>query len=68
MRCGFYCTLPDTTWDLLISGLRPGDRFLFGGKTLELMRVSEMKAFVRKAKDRPILPRAIPWQATSTLR
>lgn len=40
-----------TVEESFISRLRPGDRFLFGGKTLELMRVQEMTAFVRKAKD-----------------
>ncbi len=40
-----------TVEESFISRLRPGDRFIFGGKTLELLRIREMTAFVRKAKD-----------------
>jgi len=32
-----------------VARLRPGDRFLFGGRLLELVRVHEMTAWVRKA-------------------
>jgi ATP-dependent Lhr-like helicase len=32
-----------------IARLKPGDHFLFGGRLLELMRVHEMTAYVRKA-------------------
>jgi ATP-dependent helicase Lhr and Lhr-like helicase len=32
-----------------IARLKPGDHFLFGGRLLELVRVHEMTAFVRKA-------------------
>jgi len=41
-----------------IARLTPGDRFLFGGKVLELVRVRDMTAFVRPAKHRSaIVPR-----------
>jgi ATP-dependent helicase Lhr and Lhr-like helicase len=41
-----------------IARLRPGDRFVFAGKPLEFVRVREMKAWVRKAKnDRGAVPR-----------
>jgi ATP-dependent Lhr-like helicase len=40
-----------TVEESFISRLRPGDRFIYGGKTLELVRFREMTAFVRKAKD-----------------
>lgn len=33
-----------------LSKLRPGDRFLFAGRNLELVRIREMQAFVRAAK------------------
>jgi ATP-dependent Lhr-like helicase len=32
-----------------IARMKPGDRFLFGGRTLELVRVHEMSAWVRRA-------------------
>lgn len=35
-----------------ISRLRTGDRFVFAGQTLELIRLREMTAFVRKATSR----------------
>ena len=35
-----------------ISRLRKGDTFLFGGRVLELVRVHEMTAYVRAAKNR----------------
>jgi ATP-dependent Lhr-like helicase len=41
-----------------IARLRPGDRFLFGGKLLELQGVRDMTAWVKKAKGRSgALPR-----------
>ncbi|MBB6249052.1 ligase-associated DNA damage response DEXH box helicase [Rhodanobacter sp. A1T4] len=35
-----------------VSRLRPGDRFLFAGKHLELVRVRDMTAYVRQASNR----------------
>ncbi len=35
-----------------VSRLRPGDRFLFAGKHLELVRVRDMNAYVRPAPNR----------------
>ncbi|MFX7764025.1 hypothetical protein ABTK05_20420, partial [Acinetobacter baumannii] len=32
-----------------IARLRPGDRFLFGGRVLEFVRVHEMTAWVRRS-------------------
>lgn len=41
-----------------IARLKPGDRFVFAGRILELVRVKEMTAYVRKAKgSRGIVPR-----------
>lgn len=41
-----------------ISRLRPGDRFVFAGRVLELVRVHNMTAFVRPAKQRSgVVPR-----------
>lgn len=41
-----------------IARLSPGDCFLFGGRLLELVRVQEMTAFVRRATGRrPVVPR-----------
>ncbi|MDK3021428.1 ligase-associated DNA damage response DEXH box helicase [Cupriavidus taiwanensis] len=41
-----------------IARLAPGDCFLFGGRLLELVRVQEMTAFVRRATGRrPVVPR-----------
>ncbi|ALM86763.1 DNA ligase-associated DEXH box helicase [Bordetella sp. N] len=41
-----------------IARLRPGDCFLFAGRLLELVRVHEMTAFVRRAQgSRPAVPR-----------
>ncbi|MEM9701496.1 MAG: ligase-associated DNA damage response DEXH box helicase [Planctomycetota bacterium] len=39
-----------TVEEYFISRLKPGDKFLFAGRPLELVRVFEMKAWVRKAK------------------
>ena len=39
-----------TVEEQFVSKLRPGDRFLFAGKMLELVRVRDMTAYVRKAK------------------
>jgi ATP-dependent helicase Lhr and Lhr-like helicase len=47
-----------TIEEAFISRLRPGDRFIFAGKTLEFVRVREMTAWVRKSKDtRGLVPR-----------
>ena len=35
-----------------VSRLRPGDRFLFAGRNLELVRVKDMTAYVRKSSSR----------------
>jgi ATP-dependent Lhr-like helicase len=39
-----------TVEESFISRLRPGDRFLFGGRTLELIQVRDMTVYVRKAR------------------
>ena len=41
-----------TIEESFISRLRKGDHFLFGGRTLELIRVHEMTAYVRRATGR----------------
>lgn len=47
-----------TTEEGFIARLRPGDRFVLGGRPLELVRVREMTAEVRRAKDlRGVVPR-----------
>ena len=46
-----------TVEEAFISRLQPGDRFMFGGRVLELVRVRDMTAFVRRA---PNVKRAIP--------
>jgi len=38
-----------TVEEAFIARLRPGDRFMFGGRVLELVRVHEMSAWVRRA-------------------
>ncbi|HEX2191476.1 MAG TPA: ligase-associated DNA damage response DEXH box helicase [Longimicrobiaceae bacterium] len=44
--------------ETFIARLRPGDRFVFGGKTLEFVRVRDMKAWVRRASGtRGTIPR-----------
>lgn len=35
-----------------VARLRPGERFLFGGKTLEFVRLRDLTAWVRRASDR----------------
>lgn len=41
-----------------VARMRPGDRFLFGGRCLELIRVRDLKAVVRKAAKKPtVVPR-----------
>lgn len=41
-----------------IARLKPGDRFIFGGKPLEFVRVRDMKAWVRRAPNsRGAIPR-----------
>jgi ATP-dependent Lhr-like helicase len=39
-----------TVEESFITRLKPGDRFTFAGKTLELVRVYEMKAIVRRSR------------------
>ncbi|GAB4188936.1 MAG: ligase-associated DNA damage response DEXH box helicase [Wenzhouxiangellaceae bacterium] len=51
-----------------IAALRPGERFIFAGRALELVRVREMTAYVRQAKGRSHgvarwLGSTIPWSA-----
>lgn len=47
-----------TVEESFLARLRPGDRFLFGGRALELVRVREMTAFVRvAAPGAGIIPR-----------
>jgi len=38
-----------TVEEAFVARLRPGDRFMFGGRVLELVRVHEMSAWVRRA-------------------
>jgi ATP-dependent Lhr-like helicase len=38
--------------EAFVARLRPGDRFLFGGKTLEFVRLRDLTAWVRRATDR----------------
>lgn len=38
--------------ETFIARLRPGDRFVFAGKTLEFVRVREMTAWVRRSRKR----------------
>lgn len=41
-----------------IARLRPGDLFLFGGRTLELIRVEQMTAYVKRSSGKkPAVPR-----------
>ncbi|MFF7709576.1 ligase-associated DNA damage response DEXH box helicase [Pseudomonas sp. NPDC007930] len=41
-----------------IARLRPGDLFLFGGRTLELVRVEQMTAYVKRSSGKkPAVPR-----------
>ena len=40
-----------------ISRLKPGDRFIFAGRVLQLVRVRDMTAQVRKARGTGIIPR-----------
>ncbi len=47
-----------TVDESFISRLQPGDRFIFAGRALELVRLHEMTAFVHKAKSsRGAIPR-----------
>jgi len=47
-----------TVEESFVARLRPGDRFDFGGRTLEFVRVRDMKAWVRKARSsRGAIPR-----------
>lgn len=43
-----------TVEESFIARLRPGDRFLFAGRALELVRVSDMTAWVRKAPPKDL--------------
>jgi ATP-dependent helicase Lhr and Lhr-like helicase len=40
-----------TVEESFVARLRPGDRFVFGGKPLEFIRVRDMKAWVRRAPN-----------------
>ena len=42
-----------------LARLRPGDRFVFAGRTLELTRIRDMTAYVRKASGKATIP---AWQ------
>ncbi len=42
-----------TVEETFISRMRPGDHFVFAGKLLELARVQDLTAYVRKAKGKP---------------
>lgn len=46
-----------TVEEAFVSRLQPGDRFMFGGRVLELVRVRDMTAWVRRAAS---VKRAIP--------
>lgn len=47
-----------TVEESFISKISPGDRFVFAGRVLELARVKEMTAYVRKARsNRGVVPR-----------
>ncbi|MEJ8814818.1 ligase-associated DNA damage response DEXH box helicase [Variovorax ureilyticus] len=47
-----------TVEESFIARMKPGDCFLFGGRMLELVRVHEMTALVRRASGRrPVVPR-----------
>jgi len=47
-----------TVEESFVSRLKPGDRFLFGGRALELVRVREMTAWVRKSgRGGGVIPR-----------
>jgi len=39
-----------------LARLRPGDRFVFAGRTLELVRIRDMTAYVRKASGNATVP------------
>ena len=41
-----------TIEEAFVARLKPGDRFLFGGKTLEFVRLRDMTAWVRRASGR----------------
>lgn len=56
LKGGALGTIEETT----IARMRPGDAFLFAGRTLELVRVKDMTAYVRVARrTKRIVPR---WQ------
>lgn len=47
-----------TIEESFVARLKPGDRFLFGGKTLEFVRLRDLTAWVRRASDRAqVVPR-----------
>ena len=39
-----------------LARLRPGDRFVFAGRTLELVRIRDMTAYVKKASGKATVP------------
>jgi len=39
-----------------LARLRPGDRFVFAGRTLELVRIRDMTAYVRKSSGKATVP------------
>lgn len=41
-----------TVEESFVARLRPGDRFFFGGKTLEFVRVKDMTVWVRRSRDK----------------
>ena len=44
--------------ELFVARLKPGDRFMFAGRTVEFIRVREMTAWVRKTKNKAgLVPR-----------
>lgn len=44
--------------ETFIARLKPGDRFLFGGRSLELVRIRDMTAYVKKASGKQgVVPR-----------
>lgn len=46
-----------TVEESFLSRLRPGDRFVFAGRTLELEAVRDMTAYVRRARGGGLIPR-----------
>jgi ATP-dependent Lhr-like helicase len=46
-----------TVEESFVARLRPGDRFVFAGKTVEFIRVRELTAYVKKASNAGVVPR-----------